>query len=168
MNIGDMIIRVAFFILFTWLYTVARTIPGGTRGELGAGLWPKFILIVLIIASGVSVIKELRRFWSGRGRDAEETETNPSTLSKDQTRRLILAIVVCAVYILLFQTVGYLISTTLLVAASMRLMQYPSIPKALIISVLVVVALTFFFGKVMYIPLPRGQWIFREMSYLLY
>ena len=170
MNLGDMVIRLGFFVLFVWLYIVSRGISRGVGGELGAAAWPQFLLIVLIFASGGVVVQEMRKIYSQRRNEHDDSinEIKTPKPSSGQNRRLAITIAISVLYILFFRHVGFIFSTTLLITGIMILMKLPSITKALIISTSVVLVISFVFGRIMFIPLPRGYWIFREISYLLY
>lgn len=71
-------------------------------------------------------------------------------------------------YVFMMDVIGFALSTFLYLIAGASSMGY-SKPRALAIyTVVVSVVLVVVFGKVFFIPLPRGMGIFRELSYFIY
>ena len=143
--------------------------PAVVAGELGPAGWPQLVLIVLIAATVLSLAQSLYSLsLHRRTATTHSIQSEILGLSRQGIRRLFLAIVVSLLYLFLLTRIGFVLSTFLLMSGMMLLMKYPSVWRAGLIAALVVVALALLFGRLMFVPLPRGLWIFREISYLFY
>jgi hypothetical protein len=81
---------------------------------------------------------------------------------------VILNVVMLAVYVFAMNIIGFLLSTLLFAFGSARAMGYKKLNIIVLFSVLLSFVLVIVFGRVFFIPLPRGIGIFRELSYLIY
>lgn len=78
------------------------------------------------------------------------------------------AVLALIVYLLAMNTLGYILSTLLFSAVTAWLTGFRK-PVALALFTFVLTAVLFLlFGKLFFVPLPRGVGFLRELSYLLY
>lgn len=137
-------IEAAFYfilVLFCIGYIIsALTLRIGSFSEPGAGLIPLLYGITGLILSGVLCLTALRR-QKGEGR---ETEGDGATGAKGgeaygensplQYRKLLLLLVILAVYLVLFQLVDFLLLTFLLMLALAKIFDLEGWKKPLLMS----------------------------------
>lgn len=83
-------------------------------------------------------------------------------------RMVALNVLALTAYVFLMDVIGFALSTFLYLVAGASSMGYSKYKALAIYTVIVSVVLVVVFGKVFFIPLPRGIGIFRELSYFIY
>lgn len=161
---GDFKLKFGLFWLFIWLLIISKKISRGTSVEIGARVWPQSIIIVLILLTGIMLVEQLYQVIKNKNSFYFKTEK----LSSIQINRLVVAFLTSIAYIILLNKIGFIVCTIFIIIVFMYLMGYRYIIKALVISVVIVILITLIFGKLMFVPLPRGYWIFREISNIFY
>lgn len=131
-----------------------------TGDVLGAGGFPIIVAVLGLILLAIitfNVIKKKTRIkipmFHFKSQEGRAVTTNALVL---------------AAYVALLSIIGYLISTPLFVFASAKLMGYKKNLSLLIFTLVLSAVLIVVFGKIFFIPLPRGIGIFRELSYYIY
>lgn len=72
------------------------------------------------------------------------------------------------VYILLLNRIGFIISTLIYSYANTRILGFKNKKVVLLFAVILTVCFTLVFGKLFYVPLPRGTGFLKEWSYYIY
>ena len=83
-------------------------------------------------------------------------------------KMLMLNVIILAGYLLLMDVIGFILSTFLFVFTSTITMGYKKLSTLLVFSVALTAIIVLVFGKVFFVPLPRGLELFRELSYFIY
>jgi len=130
---------------------------------LGAAGFP-----ILVIATGflLCVLLLVKQAGARRG-DAEGGE-KILDISTPAGKAVALSAIALALYLGIMNVVGFIVSTLAFTILSALVMGYRKYGKLVLFAVIGTGALFGLFGKVFYVPLPRGVGIFRELSYLLY
>ena len=82
--------------------------------------------------------------------------------------RIIAVAGVIAAYMILMIYIGFTLSTLAFVFVNPIVMGYKKYKVLALYSVVLTVALILVFGKIFYVPLPRGIGFLREISYYIY
>jgi putative tricarboxylic transport membrane protein len=154
----------AFFLAFGLVgYLYAHLNIGPTPpGQLGPALWPKVCLLGIAVASGFKLAEVL---WQHRSR---RPRAGTAALKDMDNRKLSLMI---AMIILVVPAIGFLgfpAASVLFFWLFMRLAGERKGVRLALVSVLGTIALLYLFVKVVYIPLPRGEWLFDDLTLFIY
>jgi putative tricarboxylic transport membrane protein len=151
-----------FFVVFAavvYFYS-DHSIDPAPPGQLGAGFWPKMCLVGILLAAGLKAFE----LYRSRGRAAEEGgECKEMDNLKLALMMLLLVLVVPAIGLIGFPLASVLFFLSFLYLAGLKK------PLTLsLVSVLGTVGLIYVFVKIVYIPLPRGEWFFDDLTLLIY
>jgi len=151
-------------LLTIYFYFLAGKIdePPGPE-QLGAAFWPKMILIFLMVDCRIKAGEILK----ARGiRDAEATQAGP--LPEVDTLKLAVMIVMIIAAVYFMDIIGFPLANFLFLLLFMRIAGLRKKVPLLLTSILGTVFLLYLFVKVVYLPLPKGQWFFDDMTIILY
>jgi hypothetical protein len=127
--------------------------------EVGPDFWPKIVLICLILSSAYLTLSTINTWRKSKDESAAEDDT--SWIRGLLTGALILA------YIILLKPVGFLVLTPFFIIGMMLLIKRER-KKAIPLTVIVIMVLIYIiFGKLLYVPLPKGYGVFHDVSILL-
>jgi putative tricarboxylic transport membrane protein len=160
---GEIITTAVVFLGSLYLYFEAIKFEGHeVYGKLGPAYWPKFLLICLM---ALSVLVAVDAFRERKKRTSEKEETSKGDIGKV---RFFLAIGLIVLYFILMQIFGFILLTPFFLIAFMTLLGERKKTWILGISIGITTLIVWVFTKAMYVPLPRGQWIFLDFSHLFY
>jgi hypothetical protein len=129
-------------------------------GQLGPGFWPRLTLAGLGLACLVKLLQVWRAHPASARSDAPAAVVAPATLA--------LAIAAVLGYVAVLPLVGFPLATAGFVVAFMALGGARS-PAGIAASALAgTVALLYVFVKLVYLPLPKGDGPFEELTVALY
>ncbi len=153
---------------------IATTIPKGyVESPLGAGFWPKLILLFLFVTSSIHLVKLLLRKKEVEERLAKETEEERKKEEWETGERhafpmFLFGAVITFLYIYLIRWIGFTVATPVFMAVFMYITGYRNRVMVAVVSLVTVVTYVLLFTKATYIPLPRGFGIFNAFSVLFY
>jgi len=165
---GPLILRsligpILIFLLACYFYFLAGKIDAPSSPEqLGAAFWPKMILLFLMISCGIKGWEILR------GRTKGETGTNLAGAAEVNTPKLVAMIVLVVAAVYFMDVIGFPLANFLFLFFFMRIAGLRRKVSLFLISILGTIFLIFLFVKIVYLPLPKGQWFFDDMTILLY
>jgi putative tricarboxylic transport membrane protein len=160
---GELVISVVIFLGSLFLYFESMKFEGlEIYGKLGPAYWPKFLLICLM---GLSVLVAVDAFRERKKKDSEKKETSEPDSGKV---RFFFAIGFILLYFILMQIFGFIILTPFFMIAFMYLLGERKKIWIFGVSIGMTVLIVYAFTKTMYVPLPRGEWIFLKFSHLFY
>lgn len=147
-------------ILLFGLGTALR-IPTRTVGTdiLKAGGFPIGIIVLSLVALGFLMAYHIR----GCKREGK----SPFTGQGMPPKVIATAAMIC-VYAALMNVIGFTLSTLVFTLANPLIMGYKKHRVLVLFSVLLTAVVVLVFGKVFFIPLPRGLGFLRELSYYIY
>jgi len=138
-------------------------------GRIGPDAWPKIVL-VLMIATCVWQISRIVVFGS-QPVPADELDDEVPIVPPDSGKYVYLAwigMAITAVYAYLMPLVGFFVSTALFIVAISAIAGRYRRPVSLTVSGLVApIVLMFIFMRVVYISLPLGRGLFKDLSLVL-
>ncbi len=127
--------------------------------QMGDAFWPRLILLVLM---GLSALLLIQALWI-RGEKRLEKEPEPGDRA---TMLKIMAGIF--LYVLAIPYLGFLLSTFCALTAFSYLMGGRKMKSTIFFSLGMTAAVYAVFGFLIYTALPRGVWIFKGLSNLLY
>lgn len=148
-------------LMLLYLFLASQFNVTTVTGDIfGAGGYPVVLSIlglILIIVISISVIK-----------NKEKVRIPMLDFKSMDGKAVLLNVTMLSGYLILMNYIGFLFSTPLYLLGSTRFMGYKKIIPLLIYTAVLSIVLVFIFGKVFYVPLPRGVGLFRELSYSIY
>jgi len=144
MKVSD-IIGSAILLLFSF-----AAYYQATRFTLGTDVFPKAVLIVIMILAAVQLVFALRP-TAAVGAPASSGALN--------VRRIIAIAALFFVYIVSIQLIGYFIATPLFLLVSMVLLGRKDAKTILIVTAAVTVAIWLIFRAFIYVPVPMGPFL---------
>lgn len=140
----DRAISILLIAVCSIMYRVSGEYPAG------GDYFPKFSLAVIMALAALMLVLSFR---SGR----KQKEEKPFEISAKTTRPAILA-VLFLVYLLIYPTVGFYVSTALFAAVSMAFLKERRLKLYLIVIPALTLALYGFFGLLLDVPFP-DSWL---------
>jgi len=132
-------------------------------GQLGPAFWPKTILILLMVSCGIKAVETILE--KGRKTGVSYGSSQP----KDLNIVRLIAMIACIMGIVwAMEILGFLLATFLFFLVFTRIAGWRRIASLLITSSLGTVGVLYLFVKVVYLPLPKGQWFFNDLTIFLY
>jgi putative tricarboxylic transport membrane protein len=158
-NIIAGLVIIALSIFFYLLSMRFSAVKG--YQQMGDAFWPQLVLLVLM---GLAVLLILQSVWKGKKgskkkASPQETPDRPALL---KTMGLMVLYVLCIPYL------GFLVSTFLALVALSYLMGDRKKSRMVLFSLSMTAATYLVFALLIYTALPRGIWIFKSLSDLLY
>jgi hypothetical protein len=164
-------IIVAGFIIAASIFFFILTLQiEGVAGyeKMRPAFWPRFNLIGMIILSGVIMLRALLRKEKLDTGEAA-TEENPAKPSKlSHLKYVFYCAAILFGFILAISYLGFLPTAFVATAGLIYFLGERKKWLVLLVSFGLVAGIYLLFGKLMYVPMPRGVWIFEKLSYLLY
>ena len=158
---GELLFSVSILVAALFLYGVTGTFSG-EDAQMGPPFWPRFILGSLIVLSAVVSVGAMRKI-------SKEKAWREAIFVLDRGKVLLLAAIgMIAAYLVLLPLVGFIAVTPVFMIAFMRLLGEKSKGWIVGVSLAMTAIIVVLFTKAMYVPLPRGVWLFREISLLFY
>lgn len=160
---GEVLWAGLLFVLGVYLFIKAGEIPQfQQKGQIGPDLWPRLILGGLIALSLLKGILALPRTGRSAGPVREEEK-----VSRDW-RKLAAGIFLVVGYVLVTTLLGFPLANLLFLFAFMYVGGERKPLVLLLLPALGTIGLLYLFVKVVYLPLPRGIWIFDDLTIALF
>jgi putative tricarboxylic transport membrane protein len=150
-------------LLAIYFYVLAGNIDAPPGPEhLGAAFWPKMILIFLTISCVMKGGEVLR---ARRKSESQGEATGPAEI---ETLKLGIMIVMIIAGVYFMDILGFPLSNFLFLLFFMRIAGLRKKIPLLLTSLLGTIFLLYIFVKVVYLPLPKGDWLFNDLTIFLY
>jgi len=161
--LGETIVSSVIFVASCYLYSVSMALRSlKAYKTVGPEFWPQIILILMIVISGILTVSNVVK-WK-KSIKAEKPE-NPE--EETDWYKFALCFILIIGYVLLLKTVGFAVLTPILIIGIMFLIGKSSIKIISITVVSIMVLVYIVFGKLLYVPLPKGHGIFHDLSILM-
>jgi hypothetical protein len=154
---GEFVIPIILIALSIFLYINTYTFKFTTYQKANPQMWPRGILVLIVLTSLLLIGKLL--FAKSKEAAKKEKEKPKIVWSK-----MLKGILILLLYIALMKYLGYLASTLLFTAAAMFLLGNRNRVQLVVVPILTAAFIFLIFTYAMYIPLPKGVWIFRTFS----
>jgi len=155
---------ILIFLLAIFLYVLAgRLDENPMDGQLGAFFWPKAILVLLMAGCGLKVLESFFAF--GKGVAETGLEGPPAEIKNGKLAAMIVMVIAAVVCV---ENIGFPIANFLFLLGFMRIAGLKKKLPLFLISFLGTIVLLYLFVKVVYLPLPKGQWFFDDLTVAIY
>jgi len=131
-------------------------LPAATGYKVGDDLWPKIVLVGLLIMLVFSLV-----FGWKKQAEVRDREPNASAI------RCFVIISMSLVYAYILQYAGFLVLTPFFIGAFACILGLRKMLPLVGLSILLPAFSFFFFRTVLSVPLPLGLWYFKKFSLLL-
>jgi putative tricarboxylic transport membrane protein len=162
---GELIFSLLIFVVSLVLYWVTGTFGTGTvlqGAQMGPAFWPRFILGAIILLAGIVSVGTIRKI-------IKEKAWGESLMTMDRGKvRFFAAIILGVAYLTLLPILGFIAITPIFMILFMLLLGEKSKGWIIGVPIAMTAVIVVMFTKAMYVPLPRGVWLFREFSLLFY
>jgi putative tricarboxylic transport membrane protein len=157
--VGEIIMSLLVLVTSCYLYIEAmRLREFRAYREVGPDFWPKIVLIILIALSAALTVSNVINWKRSRGETSEREEG---------WKRVLITILLAVAYVYFLKPLGFIISTPLFIFGMMVLIM-PKRKMAIPFTILgIMVMIYIIFGKLLYVPLPKGFGIFHDLSIFL-
>lgn len=147
-RVKNIICSVVFLLFGSAMYVEAIKIKPLMARDLGSGFMPKLIAIAIIVAAGATLVMALKH------KQSVNTKSNDMDMKGG-----FLTIACIAAYVVLYDTLGFLISTFLYLFVQILILSNEKnrkVPLFLVITVLTSIIVYILFVYVIGMPLPTG------------
>jgi putative tricarboxylic transport membrane protein len=159
--LGEIITCAAYLGLSIFLLFKVEKIPQfGVDASFGPRLWPLVILGLSALISASLFVSHLLTIFRGYAR--------PSGGGMEAWWTLFLSMVTFLLYTAGMQYLGFLVATPLYMAGFMAVLGMRRWTYLVMSSIAVTLILNFLFIQFLFIPLPKGVGVFRDISLLFY
>jgi putative tricarboxylic transport membrane protein len=146
-----------------YFYVLAGGIDENPMPEqLGPAFWPRTLLILLMVSCGIKAIEVLAAGAK------EASAKKGGVLANTDIWKLVLMIAAVLGVVFLMETIGFVLANFLFLLFFMIIAGYRRAGRLLLITGGGTIALLFLFVKIVYLPLPKGQFFFNDLTILLY
>ena len=160
---GELVFSVLIVLISAFLFWVAQSFEGSVvYAKLGPEFWPTLVLAALIILGVIVSVGTVRKIAREKGWD------EPLMTMDRGTARLFAAIGLIVGYLLLIKVMGFILTTPPFMVLFMLLLGEKSKGWMASVSIGMTAIIVILFTKAMYVPLPRGAWLFRQFTLLFY
>lgn len=167
----EMMALLVLFIAGVFLMVKAWEIPAGREAEsLSPGFWPKMCIFGILLGALVKVFEIGYKGRRRRNGSKEKALIEPpeSTSIRVHVGKAAFIAVLCILAVLMMEFLGFALANFLFLMAFLSLTGTGSKVKAALISLIGTISILYFFVKIVYIPFPKGFWIFEGMTIALY
>jgi len=137
-----------FFCGFAWWQISKLPLGAGYEKTIGPEFFPGVMTVAIAVLSAALVVRSL---W----RNAHDTGTAPTLAAGHILLRIALFIVLLLAYILLYEPLGFLLSSIITLPAGMLLLGEKRPTQILLIPALIIGLGYLGFTKIMMVPLPE-------------
>jgi putative tricarboxylic transport membrane protein len=163
---GELVFNSVLFGVSIYLYYVAGTFRKvATYAKIGPEFWPRAILLLIILLSGILLIRSITSFIKN------QKASTPGDASKgiaQEPYRFLLVVLVSFGYAFGMGVIGFILSTILFQMVFLYLLKIKSLFSIILVSLLNTAILYIMFIQVLNMILPAGTGIFRTFSLLFY
>jgi hypothetical protein len=162
---SEVIISGITLLVTCFLFYVASTFPQSRMtDQVGPALWPKIILLMIIMLSMTLLIQFVIYYLKGK----KETPKEDFPAEKEGFRMLVLTVILSLLYGFGVSYVGFLLSILVFQTLFLLILKVRKIPVLVLYPLCLTIVIYAIFIKILYIPLPRGTGIFLTVSRLFY
>jgi hypothetical protein len=152
------------FIAAVYFYVLAGSIDENPMpGQVGPAFWPRALLILLMASCVLKALESYLAF--GKGIAEMGVESTPPDVS---VSKLIAMIILILAVVPGMEILGFALANFLFLILFIRIAGMRKLPSLIVTSLLGTIFLLYLFGKIVYLPLPKGDWIFNDLTIFIY
>jgi len=154
------------FIAAVYFYVLAGSMDENPMpGQLGPAFWPRALLILLMASCVLKALESYLAFGKGVGADIGGVECTPRDWNAP---KLIVMIILVLAVVPAMEVLGFALANFLFLILFIRIAGMRKLPSLIVTSLVGTIFLLYLFGKVVYLPLPKGDWIFNDLTIFIY
>ncbi len=150
----------AGFLLIMLFYSKTFRTDTVDGDLLKSGGFPALLIIIGICILAVIIIRQIK--------DRSGNNNKIIDISTRSGKAVLINILILTAYISVLNTAGYAVSTLLFTFFAASAMGYKKYRLLIVYAAAVTVIFIIVFGRIFYVPLPRGTGFLRELSYYIY
>ncbi|OFO49080.1 tripartite tricarboxylate transporter TctB family protein [Nosocomiicoccus sp. HMSC059G07] len=150
------IFNLAITITATCAFLIALSYQIWIEGRPGEGFFPLLISGTLILLSSINIILDIRKERNKESLYLQDTEKKSKSDIYFELKDLVIVLILIAFYMILFNILGYIISTLVFMIAILFYLKPGSAVKNILISILLVVVIYTVFDYTLNTGLPKG------------
>lgn len=153
------IILLAFLVFTNFTHVLEANIPknyAANTNNLMPDAWPRGIIILLVICIVLNIIKIIKKNKASEDKDAMSVSGLVESCKSFIKSKTFIGIVILVVAALILETVGFVVTAFLVLAAYGYLLGEKKVVRLLILSVLIALILHILFSGLLDVTLPRG------------
>ena len=156
----------ALFVTAVYLYRDAGAFAAAGRpGQLGPDVWPRAVLVLLMIVCGLAILRRTLFAATGTAPPAvAKSDGESNAIAQRFPWCLAGGIALTIAYVLALDWLGFFVSTVLYLALFMLVGRYRRVRVIAAASVVGSLAFVFVFMKIVYVSLPLGRGPFKALS----
>lgn len=163
-NVKPLIGPLLIFIAAVYLYVLAGSMDENPiPGQLGPAFWPRVILILLMASCVLKALESYLAF--GKGIADIGLESAPPDIS---VPKLVAMIILILAVVPGMEILGFALANFLFLMLFLRITGMRKLFPLILTSLLGTVFLLYLFGKIVYLPLPKGNWVFSDLTIFIY
>ena len=152
------------FIAAVYFYVLSGSIDENPMpGQVGPAFWPRALLILLMASCVLKALESYLAF--GKGIADIGVESAPPDVS---VSKLIAMIILVLAVVPGMEILGFALANFLFLILFIRIAGMRKLPSLIVTSLLGTIFLLYLFGKIVYLPLPKGDWIFNDLTIFIY
>jgi len=152
------------FIAAVYFYVLAGSMDENPMpGQMGPAFWPRTILILLMASCVLKALESYLAF--GKGIADMGVESAPPDVS---VSKLIAMIILVLAVVPGMEILGFALANFIFLILFIRIAGMRKLPSLIVTSLLGTIFLLYLFGKIVYLPLPKGDWIFNDLTIFIY
>ncbi|RCW48646.1 tripartite tricarboxylate transporter TctB family protein [Halanaerobium sp. MA284_MarDTE_T2] len=164
----EIIIALIIFFISIFLLFYVNTFDVNQSKGVGPAFWPRIIISFMLVLSLIN----LGSLFKKRDKIMEETEAYKEEKDieeiKNNSKKFFISLIILSIYSMFLRTLGFILLTPLLLVSMFWNLGYRKKILAPVIAIVIVVLLAYIFPNYLNLLLPRGQSIFRKVSYIFY
>jgi len=161
-SVSDIIVCLIIIASSVFFYVQTFSFPSiAGYEEMGPEFWPRLTLTGIVILALIIMIGSILERRRGTSPKVESKE-------KKNTARAVVCAGILFFFIISISYIGFLLSAFLSMMVLAYVLGERNKLLLLFFSFVMVGMIYLSFGKLLFVPMPRGVWIFRELSYYLY
>lgn len=128
--------------------------------DLSPRIWPEIVLILLLLCSIILLVSSFVAY----SRQNKIATPPPASYSLKTS----MGMIVCLLSALALLPLGFFITAPLFLPIFMYILGVRSVKKLIIIPPIATAILGYIFTRIVYVPFPKGVWIFYDINVFFY
>ena len=152
------------FIAAVYFYVLAGSMDENPMpGQLGPAFWPRALLILLMASCVLKALESYLAFGPG------VAEIGVECIPRDwSTPKLIVMIILVLAVVPGMEILDFALTNFIFLILFIRIAGMHKLLYLIVTSLLGTIFLLYLFGKIVYLPLPKGEWIFSDLTIFIY
>lgn len=151
------------FVLAGALLLASLEIPS-MPGQLGPAFWPRVVLVLLLLSCAIKAIEILRT----DGSKTEAAKNSDDEYGEVVVKKLLLVTGSMTMCVFLMDKIGFPLTILVFMFSFLIITGMKFGLSMWLVCFLGSISLVYLFVKLVYLPLPKGKWIFEDLTLIIY